>query len=421
MNYPQMYRLCQAVDAPRIDDVESAVASELESIGVGERIRPGARIGVTAGSRGIAGIDKILKQVVTILKRHNAEPFLFPSMGSHGGGTAEGQLEILESLNVTEETIGVPILSSMEVTQIGTSSFGFPVYVDANAAGADGIVVINRIKPHTEFEGPIESGLMKMMAIGMGKHKGCFQVHKQTVNYGYSTVIPEIGALILDNLPILFGLGVVENLYDETAMIKAVLPEAFRETEAELLEQAKQLMARLPVDDVDILIVDEMGKNISGTGMDTNVIGRIMFIGECEPEKPSITRIVVLGMTPQSHGNAIGIGLADYTTRRVVEGIDLAVTATNAVAAMTPEKGRIPIALGTDKEAVDAAFDTIGSVAPENARVVHIKNTLELKEMYISEAVKSEPEGRSGLRVEGALGPLTFDSKGCLPPVRFET
>lgn len=414
-----MYRLCQVFDAPKIVDIEAAVIRELESITIRQPIQSGARIGITAGSRGIASIDKVLKTIILFLKECQAAPFLFPAMGSHGGGTAKGQLEILESLNITEETMGVPILSSMDVNQVGTSSTGFPVYVDAYAAGADGIVIVNRIKPHTEFEGPIESGLMKMMAIGMGKHKGCLQVHKQTVNYGYSRIIPEIGAIILEKIPVLFGLGIVENLYDETALIKAIFPEQFRSQEAELLVQAKQLMARLPFDDLDILIIDEMGKNLSGTGMDTNVIGRIMFIGEAEPEKPNITRIVVLNLTPQSHGNAVGIGLADYTTRRIVDSLDLDAMATNAIAAMTPEKVRIPIGMKTDKDAIDAALNTIGDIIPENARVVHIKNTLELKEIHISEALKDEARNRPGLLIKENFGPLEFDNEGSLVPIQF--
>jgi hypothetical protein len=357
---------------------------------------------------------------VQVLKENSAKPFLIPAMGSHGGGTAEGQLEILESLKVTEESIGAPILSSMEVVEIGKSRFGFPVLVDKNAAQADGIIVVNRVKPHTEFEGPIESGLMKMMAIGMGKHKGCIQVHKQTINYRYVEVIPEIGTVILEKLPVLFGVALVENVYDETAIIKAILPSQFRIEEERLLTEAKRLMARLPFDKIDVLIVDEMGKNISGTGMDTNVIGRIMFIGEREPEKPKITRIVVLGLTEESHGNAIGVGLADYTTQRLVNDMDAGATSINAMAGMSPEKGRIPIPLITDKEAVEAALDTIRPVDAEEARVVHIKNTLEIAELDISEALLEEVEGREDLKLAEELGPLSFDSEGNLGPVQGE-
>jgi hypothetical protein len=403
-------------DAPKVTDIEVTLRRELESIQTGFHLKEGMRIAITAGSRGIANIDRVLKTLVQFLKENRVKPFLFPAMGSHGGGTAGGQLEILKSLNITEESIEAPILSSMEVVETGRSSFGFPVLVDKHAAGADGIIVVNRIKPHTEFKGPVESGLMKMMAIGMGKHKGCLEVHKQTVHYGYREVIPEIGGVILEKLPILFGVAIVENIYDETAMIQAIPPHRFLAEEERLLSEAKRLMARLPFDRIDVLIVDEMGKNISGTGMDTNVIGRIMFIGEREPERPKITRIVVLDLTKEAHGNAVGIGLADYTTQWLVKKIDPEATSTNAVTAMTPEKGRIPIFLRSDQEAVDAALSTIGAIDPEKARLVHIKNTLEIGELNISEAFLKEAEGRGDLKVLKELGPLTFDEGGKIVP-----
>jgi len=420
MKYPNMYRIRQTIDAPVVDNIEEAVSRELESIQIPSLIKEGARIAITAGSRGIANIDTVLRQLVRILNEHSAQPFLIPAMGSHGGGTAEGQLEILESLNITEESIGAPILSSMEVVEIGKSSYGFPVLVDKKAAEADGIVVVNRIKPHTEFEGPIESGLIKMMAIGMGNHKGCIQVHKQTVKYGYRKVIPEIGRIILEKLPILFGLAMMENVYDQTALIRALLPSQFLAEEKRLLAEAKRLMARLPFDKIDVLIVDEMGKNISGTGIDTNIIGRIMFIGEQEPESPKITRIVVLDLTEETHGSAVGIGLADYTTNRLVDKTDHFATAINCIAANTPEKGRVPIALKTDREAVEAALESIGPVDPEEARVVHIKNTLEIAEFDVSEALLGEIEGRKNLTTASESGTLSFDSEGKIQPVLFE-
>jgi hypothetical protein len=420
MKYPNMYRIRQTIDAPVVDNIEEAVSRELDSIQIPSLIKQGARIAITAGSRGIANIDTVLRQLVRILKEHSAQPFLIPAMGSHGGGTAEGQLEILESLNITEGSVGAPIFSSMEVVEIGKSSYGFPVLVDKKAAEADGIVVVNRIKPHTEFEGPIESGLIKMMAIGMGNHKGCIQVHKQTVKYGYRKVIPEIGRIILEKLPILFGLAMMENVYDQTALIRALLPSQFLAEEKRLLAEAKRLMARLPFDKIDVLIVDEMGKNISGTGIDTNIVGRIMFIGEQEPESPKITRIVVLDLTEETHGSAVGIGLADYTTNRLVDKTDHFATAINCIAANTPEKGRVPIALKTDREAVEAALESIGPVDPEEARVVHIKNTLEIAEFDVSEALLGEIEGRENLTTASESGTLSFDSEGKIQPVLFE-
>jgi hypothetical protein len=419
MNYPKMYHVRQNLDVPKVERIEETLDQAFLAIQGNSLIKAGARIAVTAGSRGIANIEVVLKHLVGILKARSARPFLVPSMGSHGGGTAEGQVEVLRSLRITEESVGTPILSSMEVVEIGRSRFGFPVLVDKYASEADGIVVVNRIKPHTEFEGPIESGLMKMMAIGLGKHKGCLEVHKQTVQYGYRDVIPEIGQIILEKLPVLFGVGLVENVYDETAMIRAILPPQFLEEERKLLIQAKGLMARLPFDRIDILLVDEMGKNISGTGMDTNVVGRIMFVGEKEPEKPRITRIVVLDLAVESHGNAIGVGLADYTTQTLLSKIDASATATNSIAGMTPEKGRTPLALPTDQEAVDAAFTTIGAIKAEEARVVHIKNTLEIAELHISESLLEDMEKRDGLTLLKELGPLAFDQAGALQRVSF--
>ena len=419
MNYPKMYHVRQNLDVPKVERIEETLDQAFHSIQGDSLIKAGARIAVTAGSRGIANIEVVLKHLVGILKARSADPFLVPSMGSHGGGIAEGQVDVLRSLHITEESVGAPILSSMEVVEIGRSRFGFPVLVDKYASEADGIVVVNRIKPHTEFEGPIESGLMKMMAIGLGKHKGCLEVHKQTVQYGYRDVIPEIGQIILEKLPVLFGVGLVENVYDETAVIRAILPPQFLEEERKLLVQAKGLMARLPFDRIDILLVDEMGKNISGTGMDTNVVGRIMFVGEKEPEKPRITRIVVLDLAEESHGNAIGVGLADYTTQTLLSKIDSSATATNSIAGMTPEKGRTPLALPTDQEAVEAAFTTIGAIKAEKARVVHIKNTLEIAELHISESLLEDMEKRDDLTLLKDLGPLAFDRAGALQRVSF--
>lgn len=414
MQFPEMFHIRQVVAAPKEKDIDAAVDRELAAVGAHELVKTGARIAITAGSRGIDAIDRILRRTAEVIKQLGGQPFLFPAMGSHGGGTAEGQLAILKGIGIAEASIGVPILSSMDVVNIGTSSHGFPVLVDRHAAEADGIVVVNRIKPHTEFEGPLESGLAKMMAIGMGKHKGCFQVHKQTVNFGYRDVIPEIGRVVRQQLPVLFGVGIVENIYDRTAHIKALPADQFESGEKRLLEKAKSLMARLPCDAIDVLIVDEMGKNISGTGMDTNVIGRIMFVGESEPVRPRITRIVVLDLTPASHGNAIGVGLADYTTEKLAAAIDHRATATNAMAAMTPEKGRLPIALATDRAAIAAALDTIGAIPPDKARVVHIKNTLEIADLDVSQALLEEVRLLDGLKIVTPVGPLSFGAHGNL-------
>ncbi|MDJ0784472.1 MAG: lactate racemase domain-containing protein [Desulfosarcinaceae bacterium] len=415
--FPTMIPIRQTLSAPALEDLPAAVDRAMARLRQNARLRPGSQIAVTAGSRGIAGIDVILKRVVAALRTAGTAPFLVPAMGSHGGGTAEGQVAMLESLGITEARVGAPIRASMEVVQVGRSEFGFPVWVDRHAAEADGIFVVNRIKPHTDFDGSVESGLMKMLAIGLGKHTGCLDVHRQTVQYGYRRVIPAIGKLMLERLPVIGGLGIVENCYDRTAIIEAFPAAELVDGETALLTRAKALMGRLPFQQLDILIVDEMGKNISGTGMDTNVIGRIMFVGEPEPETPRITRIVVLGLTPASHGNAIGIGMADFTTRQVVEGLDLFAIQTNAIAAMTPEKGRIPIALPTDREAVNAALTTIGAIAPEAARVAHIRNTLDLASMSVSVALRAEAAAHPHIEICGDAAPLAFDDTGRLKPL----
>ncbi len=414
MDLPNMYRIRQLLDAPQVKDIDAYLDRELAAVALGSRICRDARIGVTAGSRGVKDIGRILRHIVWFLKNNGAKPFLFPAMGSHGGGTAEGQLEVLRSLDITEETMGAPILSSMETVEIGQSSHGFPVYVDKCAAEADGIVVVNRVKPHTDFCGPIESGLMKMMAIGMGKWRGCVQIHKQAVNFGFSSVVPEYGEIVLGRLPILCGVGIVENAWDEIAEIRVVMPENLRCEEKRLLDRAKLLMARLPFDEFDVLVVDEMGKNISGTGMDTNIIGRIMSIGEKEPEKPKISRIVVLDLTEASHGNGSGIGLADFTTQRLVNKIDLHATAINTMTGNSPEKARVPIHFSTDREAVEAGLATIGIVSPSHARVVHIRNTLELVEMEVSESLLPEVKRKTSLVVVKKIGPMLFQDDGAI-------
>jgi hypothetical protein len=415
-----MMPIRQTIQAPAIDDVVVAVKAEMAGLQLERRLQPGARVAVTAGSRGIAGIDVILKTVVAALRAAGADPFLVPAMGSHGGGTAEGQVSVLESLGVTEARVGAPVRASMDVVEIGRSEFGFPVWVDRYAAQADGIFVVNRIKPHTDFQGPVESGLMKMMAIGLGKHKGCLDVHRQTVQYGYRRVIPAIGSLILAKLPVVGGLGIVENCFDRTAIVKAIPAVQMATQEAELLTYAKRLMGRLPFERLDLLIVDEIGKNISGTGMDTNVIGRVMFVGEPEPETPRITRIVVLGLTAASHGNAIGIGMADFTTQAVVAGLDLVAIQTNTIAAMTPEKGRLPLAMPTDQEAVTAALTTIGAIEPTEARVAHIRNTLSLGSISVSTALREEVAAHTDLEICGPAAPLAFDDQGRLAPLELD-
>jgi hypothetical protein len=417
MSFPKMVRVRQRFAAPTLDDVRATVRQELRRLNLATRVKAGQQVAIPAGSRGIANIVTIFDAVVQDLRALGLAPFIFPAMGSHGGATAEGQREVLATYGITEARLGVPIRATMEVVEVGRTPRGMPVLVDKIAAAADWVVVINRIKPHTEFSGDIESGLLKMMAIGFGNHRGALNTHQYAVKYGYRVAIPEIGTAILDRLPVLFGLGIVENAFDQTARVVAIPPADFVAEEKRLLQEARALMARLPVEFLHLLIVDEMGKDISGSGMDTNVIGRVMVVNEPEPETPKIMRIYVRDLSEKTYGNAIGIGLADFCSRRLAAKIDPTPTQINCITAMTPEKARLPIALPTDREAIATALTTVGPVEPWEARVIRIKNTLEMEELQVSEAVLDELKGRQDISLIGGLEEMTFDAEGNLPPI----
>ena len=417
MNFPNMIRVRQQLVAPTLTDVRAAVRAELQKLDLAARVKAGQRIAIPAGSRGIANIVTILETVVEEMRALGLSPFIFPAMGSHGGATAEGQREVLATYGITEERLRVPIQATMEVIELACTPRGMPVLVDKIAAEADWVAAINRIKPHTEFSGDIESGLIKMMAIGFGNHRGALNTHQYAVKHGYRVAIPEIGTAILNQLPVLFGLGILENAHDQTANVVAMSPEQFVTEEKRLLQEARALMARLPVEFLHVLIVDEMGKDISGSGMDTNIIGRLMVIGEPEPTTPKILRVYVRDLSEKTYGNAIGIGLADFCSQRLAAKIDPVPTQINCVTAMTPEKARIPIALATDREAIATALTTVGPIEPWEARIIRIKNTLEMEEIQISEALMDELKGRRDITPIGGLEALVFDADGNLPPI----
>jgi len=418
MSYPRMIRIKQNfLSVPAIRDIEQEVYNQLSKPGLMSEVKPGDSVAVTAGSRGIANMHIILKAVVQKLRDGGALPFIIPAMGSHGKATAEGQEEILRHYEITEEVTGAPIKSCMETVQVGHNRDGIPVYVDRNAYEADHIVVVNRIKQHTDFEGKIESGLIKMMGIGLGKRDGAATYHKASLHYGLERVMRGVAEVVLATGKVAFGLGVIENQYDETAIISAVPVSTLVEDEERLQKKAKEMAARLPFDELDVLIVDEIGKDISGLGMDTKVIGRMMHTGEKELETPKITRIFVRDITPNSMGNAAGIGLADFTTRRLVDKMDRESTYMNFITAMGPQKIRIPIYFDTDQEVLDAVFQTIGMVEPEKSRVVRIKNTLKLHEVEVSEALLETVKGRDDLEIAGQLKGMEFGSEGNLSPL----
>jgi hypothetical protein len=411
-----MVRIRQHFERPQITDVSAAVASALEALDLGRRIKPGHAVALTAGSRGIANIPLVLRSTADFLKKLGAKPFLIPAMGSHGGGTAEGQRRILESYGITEEFVGVPIRASMETVQVGETAEGFPVLLDRIASEADHIGVVARIKPHTGFHGPIESGLMKMLMIGLGKHAGALLYHRILLDHPFDSVVRSVGRTLMKSAPIAFGLALVENAYEETAIVEGVAPEAFEAREEQLLVEAKRLLMRLPLRKADLLIVDEIGKNISGSGMDTNVVGRKRAFRMQPPPAgiPVMRLIYVRGLSDKTHGNATGIGLADFTSTRLVQQMDYRATVINCLTAGYPEGAFIPVHFATDREVLDAALAIIGTRAPEQARILHIRNTMQLEEVDVSEPCLQEKERQTEFTILGPPRPLEFDAAGNL-------
>jgi hypothetical protein len=417
MHYPEMYPVRQLFARERVDDFQPVLRAELDRTIPSDAIQPGARVAITCGSRGIRNIDLILRGVVDYVRNRQGQPFIFPAMGSHGGGTADGQARVLAHYGVTGESMGCPVLSDMATVQIGMSAEGIPVFLDRHASTADHVIVVNRVKPHTEFKGEIESGIMKMMLIGMGKQEGARVYHKAFADYGFDRLVESLASVVIEKARILCAVAIVENAYDETAILRALAPGEIVASERDLLRKAKSLAAKLPFDEIDLLIVDAMGKNISGSGMDTNVIGRFYNIVAAEPSKPRIKRIYVRDLTEESMGNATGIGLADFAHRRVVDKMDSRVTSINCLIAGNPEKGRVPIVCESDLEGLEYSLGTIGLTEPENARVVRIQDTLHLTRVDISGVLVRETGNRGDLELLGGSAPLQPDSSGEIGPM----
>lgn len=380
---PPMAPVRIAFDAPAITDIPGIVRKQFAASGVS--FQSGEKIAVCCGSRGIANIATVTKTLIEELRKLGVEPFIVPAMGSHGGATAEGQQEVLESYGISESGVGAPVRSSMETVSLNSGSLPHPLFMDRNAFEADGVILVNRVKPHTDFRGPIESGLMKMAVIGLGKRDQAETMHAFGVP-GLRDMIVPAARQILATGKIRMGIGIVENARDETMELKAVSAAELEKEEEKLLRTAHASMPRLPLDDIDVLIVDEIGKDISGCGMDTNIIGRMRIAGEPEPERPRIRRIVCTDLTPASHGNAIGIGLADLMTQRLADKIDRDATNANLFTSTFLERGMLPPALPTTAEAVEWALKTCNLKNIDRARVVRIRNTLKLEQMWVSEA-----------------------------------
>ena len=401
---PKFYKVKQNFDRPRITDLEAEVRNSILGHGGLDLIKPGHTIAITAGSRGIANIALIVKEVVKLVKEKGGEPFVIPAMGSHGGASAEGQLKVLASMGVTEDYIGAPIKSSMEVVEVDRTKNDLPVYIDKYANEADGIIVLNRIKPHVAFRGKYESGVVKMITIGLGKQKGAEICHR--LGFGkMAESLEEISLKIAECKNIIMGIGILENGYDETCEIIPMSKEEIFVKEPELLEKAKSMLPKIYFDKFDVLVIDEIGKNITGTGMDTNIIGR--YHTPYASGGPVITKIVVLDLTKESHGNGNGIGLADFTTNRFFTKMKLDQTYPNSITSTVQNSIKIPMILKSDKMAMQGAIKTSNIEDFSKVKIVRIKNTLDLESIYISEALYEEAKMNENLEI--VQGPMEFD------------
>jgi hypothetical protein len=401
---PRMVRVRQQLPDEFLPDVAGAVRDALAAGRLRERVRPGQRIAITAGSRGISNIALVVRTCIEELKAVGAEPFVVPAMGSHGGATPDGQRAVLAEYGITETEVGAPILATMDTHTVGHLDDGTPCYMDLHAWGADGVLVVGRVKAHTAFRAEIESGLCKMLAIGLGKQRGAEANHAR----GLARTIPEVASVLLASGKVTLGLGLVENAYHKLHTVRAAGPDEFHETDRALLKLANVLLPRVPFETLDLLIVDQIGKNVSGSGMDYNVVGMWRRIGG--EQRPDYARIVVLGITPQSEGNGMGMGIANFTTQRLFDQLDLQKTYMNGLTANAYDAIKIPIIMPSDLAACEAALKAALTTAP--ARVVWIRNTLELDEMLVSEALLPEIAGVASLVVDGEPAEFAIDGHG---------
>ncbi|HEV3162776.1 MAG TPA: lactate racemase domain-containing protein [Isosphaeraceae bacterium] len=410
---PPVARIRQSVPQPLLADVPGTVRRLILESRLRERVPPGGTIAVGVGSRGIAAIPRVAKAAVETLKQMGYRPFIVAAMGSHGGATAEGQRELLAGYGITPATMGVEVRTDMDTRVLGTNPIGLPIYFDKNAHDADGIVLLNRVKPHTDFTGVHESGILKMLVIGLGKRDGASQVHKLGVR-GLREVLPAVGRFLVQNTPFALGLAILDNADDLPAEIAAVEPETIFEVEPKLLERARALMGRLPFDQIDVLVVGELGKNYSGAGLDPNVMGRLMIETMPDFDRPVVTRLAVLDVSPESHGNIVGVGFADLTTDRLVAAMDPEPFRINVLTSCCLERARIPISLPTDRDVFEAAVETCWRITPDEARLVLIPNTLELNTLWISPALEAEAKANPHLTQETDHQPIPFSADGTL-------
>ena len=418
MQFPRMLRVRQKFDAPRLNDIPGEVEAQLARLQLGLKISAGQTVAITAGSRGINNIAIIIKAICQHVLSLGGKPIIVPAMGSHGGGTAEGQRQIIEGYGVTEAFTGAEIRASMETVIIDRTPQGIPVHFDKHAFECDHVIVCGRIKPHTGFVGPVESGLHKMMLIGLGKHEGAKIYHRAIADFTFLDIIRAVAKSVLEKCRIVAGVAIVENAYDETGRIEAVAPHEFYERESELLIVAREWLPTLPFKAVQLLIIDQIGKNISGTGMDTNVIGRKYNDHAATPEDGfNVRRIFVRGLTEATHGNATGLGIAEFTNRATVESIDRRITQINCITGNHPSAAAVPAWFDTDREVLENALPSVGIVEPQNARVVQIPDTLHLGEVLVSEAYLDELKSRPDLEIIAGPFEMAFNADGSLVPV----
>ncbi|MEW5920710.1 MAG: lactate racemase domain-containing protein [Bacillota bacterium] len=406
-----MLRVNQHFDNPRVQNLERTLLMELQRESIRSRVCTGDRVAIAVGSRGIADLQLIVRTLVHWVKGRGAQPFIVPAMGSHGGATAEGQEAVLALYGITEEGVGAPVVSSMDVCQVGSLASGVPVFFDKTAYQADVVIPVNRIKLHTDFRGEVESGLVKMLCIGLGKHKGTTTLHSQGMDL-FDRIIPEAGAVILRNSPVKFGVAVLENARDEVARLVAVEAEQMIAREKDLLKEATALMMKILFPQFDLLIIDEMGKDISGDGIDPNVIRRGLPRRGEEGSEPQ--RIVVLSLTKKTKGNAFGIGLADITTQRLADMVSFEDTYTNAITNTVIHLAKMPLVMPTDRDAIAVALNTCARVKPLQARVIHIKNTLSLTNIRISESLRQQAQELQNVEICGEATEMSFNADGAL-------
>jgi len=403
MNVLPMFHVRQRFARPQVQDPACALRAELAGCGV--RLKPGSRVAIAVGSRGIANLESLVREIVSWARRLQAEPFIVPAMGSHGGATAEGQVEVLAGYGITPDRVGAPVRSSMDVVELPREACPVPVYFDRLASEADATILINRVKPHTSFRGRFESGLMKMLAIGLGKHRQALAIHGLGVP-GLRDVMPAVARQVLAHANVVLGIAVVENACDEIAAVKAIPADRIPVEEPALLELARANMPSLPLERIDLLIVDEIGKNVSGLGMDPNIIGRLKIRGQPEPDRPGIGVILVRDLTSATHGNATGMGLADIILRRAFAKIDFKATYANVMTTGFLERGKVPMIVDTDREALDLATRSVSMPPWPQARVLRIRNTLSLDSLHASAAAVDALRGHDGVEIGTPVDPV---------------